>query len=73
MGCNPNGVIIRELGHFEFKVLVGHPGGNGDIALKLKMTSELMLFIRSLLACELHGADGDHLEREVIALLWSQG
>lgn len=36
MGCNPNVVIIRGLGHFEFKVLMGHAGGNGDIGLELK-------------------------------------
>ena len=26
---------MGRLGHFEFEVLVGHPGGDGDIGLEL--------------------------------------
>lgn len=35
LGYGPNGVIIRGLGHFEFEVLVGHLGGDGDMGLEL--------------------------------------
>lgn len=34
-GYSPNGVIIRGLDHFEFEVLGGHLGGDGDMGLEL--------------------------------------